>query len=134
MTWILVLVTVTHVLSGVFWAGTTAVLARTGAANIETLAFPQIGSAILAVLLGVTLGALNSHGGGGTGDHILAAGAACALAALLVQILSLRQVRVLAAAPEAAKPPLRRRLAVRQRIAAGLLGLTIAAMVSWRFF
>jgi hypothetical protein len=46
----------------------------------------------------------------------------------------LGRVRALAAAPENEKPALRRRLALRQRIAAGLLGLTIAAMVSWRFF
>jgi hypothetical protein len=134
MLWILVLVTVGHVLAGVFWAGTTAVLARTAAANVETLAFPQIGAAVVAVLLGMALGALNHHQGGSRGDDILAAGAASALAALLLQIFSLRLVRALRAAPEAGKPPLRQRLAVRQRIAAILLGLAIAAMVSWRFF
>lgn len=134
MLWILVLVTVAHVLAGVFWVGTTAVLARTGAASMETLARPQIGSAVLAVLLGGALWGLNHHQGGNAGDEILSAGALCALAALLLQILSLGKVRALVAAPDADKPALRRGLALRQRIAVGLLALTIAAMVSWRFF
>jgi hypothetical protein len=134
MMWILVLVTVAHVLAGVFWAGTTAALARTGAASVEILAFPQIGAATLAVLMGIALWGLDHHQGADNGDHILGAGALCALAALLLQATALGRVRALAAAPENEKPALRRRLALRQRIAAGLLGLTIAAMVSWRFF
>jgi len=134
MTWILVLVTVAHVLAGVFWAGTTAALARTGAASVEILAFPQIGAAVLAILMGMTLWGLDRHGGAGLGDHILGIGALCALAALVVQVTAMGRVRTLRAAPETEKPVLRRQLASRQRIAAGLLGLTIAAMVSWRFF
>jgi hypothetical protein len=134
MLWILVLVTVVHVLAGVFWAGTTATLARTGAASVETLAFPQIGSAVIAILMGMTLWGLDRHGGAGMGDHILGIGALCALAALVVQITALGRVRALKAAPETEKAALRRGLALRQRIAAILLMLTIAAMVSWRFF
>jgi hypothetical protein len=134
MMWLLVLVTVAHVLAGVFWAGTTAALARTGAASVEILAFPQIGAAVLAILMGMTLWGLDRHGGAGLGDHILGIGALCALAALVVQVTALGRVRALRAAPETEKPVLRRKLASRQRIAAGLLGLTIAAMVSWHFF
>jgi hypothetical protein len=134
MAWILVLVTVAHVLAGVFWAGTAAALARTGAASMEALAFPQIGSAVVAILMGMTLWGLDRHEGAGMGDHILGIGALCALAALVVQVTALGRVRALRAAAESEKPALRHKLAVRQRIAAGLLTLTIAAMVSWRFF
>ena len=134
MPWILVLVTVLHVLAGVFWAGTTMALARAGAESMEKLAFPQVGAAVLAILMGTTLWGLDHHEGAGMGDHILGIGALCALAALAVQVMGLGRVRALQAALETEKPLLRRGLAQRQRIAAGLLTLTIAAMVSWRFF
>ncbi|HZQ40615.1 MAG TPA: hypothetical protein VFA87_07470 [Rhizomicrobium sp.] len=134
MVWILVLVTVAHVLAGVFWAGTTAALARSGAISLEILAFPQIGAAVVAILLGASLWGFNHHAGADLGDHILGIGALCALAALAVQVTALGRVRALRVAPEDEKPALRRPLALRQRIAAVLLSVTIAAMVSWRYF
>ena len=134
MMWILVLVTVMHVLAGVFWAGSSGVMARTGAAAIEVLARPQLGAAVLAILMGGVLWSLNHRGPEGTGEHILGAGALCALAAAALQAASLPKVRALVAAQGADRDALRRNLALRQRIAMGLLALTIAAMVSWRYF
>jgi hypothetical protein len=134
MMWLLVLVTVAHVLAGVFWAGSSAVLARTGAAGIELLARPQLGAAVLAILMGGVLWSLNHRGAEGTGEHILGAGALCALAAAVLQAASLPKVRALATAQGADRDALRRSLALRQRIAIGLLAVTIAAMVSWRYF
>lgn len=130
MLWILVIVTVLHVLPGMFWAGSTAVMARSGAAGIEGLAFPQIGSAVTAIVMGTVLWGISHHGG----DPVLTAGALCALAAVLIQAVSLPRVRRLMRAVEMEKQPLRSDLAFRQRIAALLLAITVACMVVWRYF
>ncbi len=39
-----------HVLSSVFWAGSSFALARTGGLGGEKLLFPQIGAATVAIL------------------------------------------------------------------------------------
>ena len=41
-----------HVLSGIFWAGSTFALAHIGGAGAEQLARPQLGAAAFAVLTG----------------------------------------------------------------------------------
>lgn len=41
-----------HVLSSVFWAGSSFALARTGGAGGEQLVFPQLGAATIAILTG----------------------------------------------------------------------------------
>jgi len=46
----------------------------------------------------------------------------------------LPRVRRLIATADAGKLALRKNIAVRQRIAAGLLALTVACMVVWRYF
>jgi hypothetical protein len=134
MLWILVIVTVLHVIPAVFWAGSTAVLARSGAAGVEDLAFPQLGAATTAILAGIALFVLNHRGAEGAGEHVLGAGAACALVAALLQVTALPRVRRLLKAADTDKPSLRKNIAVRQRIAAGLLAVTIACMVVWRYF
>jgi hypothetical protein len=134
MLWILVIVTVLHVIPAMFWAGSTAVLARSGAAGVEDLAYPQLGAATTAILAGVVLWVLNHKGAEGTGENVLAAGAICAILAVLLQVATLPRVRHLIAATDAGKLALRKNIAGRQRIAAGLLALTIACMVVWRYF
>ena len=42
MQWILLIVTVVHVLPAVFWAGSTFVLTRAGRVGADRLAFPQL--------------------------------------------------------------------------------------------
>lgn len=130
MLWILVIVTVLHVLPAMFWAGTTAVMARSGAAEIEGLAFAQIGAAATAIVMGTLLWGVSHHGG----DPVLTAGALCALAAVAAQAASLPRVRALMRASGAEKPALRGALAFNQRVAAVLLAIALACMVTWRYF
>ncbi|MGY4318547.1 hypothetical protein [Bradyrhizobium sp. JR3.5] len=44
-----------HVLSSVFWAGSSFTLARTGGLGGEKLLVPQIGAATVAIVTGATL-------------------------------------------------------------------------------
>src|SRR5215831_7452178 len=43
---------VLHVLSGVFWAGSTFALARTGGASAHQMLRPQMGAAVVALITG----------------------------------------------------------------------------------
>ena len=63
-----------HVLSSVFWAGSSFALARTGGAGGEQLVFPQLGAATIAILTGGYLGHLVHAGSFGTTEQVLAAG------------------------------------------------------------
>src|SRR3979409_726209 len=74
-----------HILSTVFWAGTTFTLARTGGVGGEQLFRPQMGAAVVAVLTGGYLGHLVHAGAFGTAEQILAVGALAALVAAGVQ-------------------------------------------------
>ncbi len=74
-----------HVLSSVFWAGSSFALARTGGAGGEQLVFPQLGAATIAILTGAYLGHLVHAGSFGTPEQVLALGAVCALIAVGVQ-------------------------------------------------
>ena len=49
---ILVLIAL-HILAGVFWAGSTFAIVRSGGAGADTLFGPQMGAATLTVLAGV---------------------------------------------------------------------------------
>ena len=124
----IVLVLALHAMSGVFWAGSTFVLAR-GAVALHQLRRPQAGAAAAAVITGAILWALLHRGAFGTRELALAAGACAALLAALVQFLSARGV------PRGAVPeePQRARALAGQRIAAGLLALTVLAMVLSRW-
>src|SRR5258707_7584899 len=74
-----------HILSSVFWAGTSFTLARTGGIGGEQLFRPQMGAALIAVLSGGYLGHLVHAGSFGAAEQILAVGALCALIAAGVQ-------------------------------------------------
>ena len=111
-----------HVLSSVFWAGSTFVLARSGGMDAGKLFRPQMGAASLAVLTGGVLWGLAHRGGFGTMEMTLAVGAAAALTALAVQALVVgRALRAGAA------------VAVPYRISAGLLMLTLICMATARY-
>lgn len=123
---------VLHVLSGVFWAGTTFVLARTGGYQAGEFFRPQMGAATIVVLTGGLLWFLLHRGSPGLTEHILGLGAICALAAAGVQGASAPAVRLAAAGgPDASKPS--RRIALSQRISAGLLVITVACMAAARY-
>src|SRR5260370_41928857 len=70
-----------HILSSVFWAGTSFTLARTGGVGGEQLYRPQMGAAVIAVLSGGYLGHLVHAGGFGATEQVLAVGALAALLA-----------------------------------------------------
>src|SRR5262249_61245027 len=112
----LIVTLVLHVLSGVFWAGSTFTLARTGGAGADKLFRPQMGAAVVAVLTGAALWHLVHAGRPGPTEYVLAAGALSAVAAAGVQgPWGGRAVRMLASAGgtgrdgfEAHIPPARR--------------------------
>jgi uncharacterized membrane protein len=111
-----------HVLSSVFWAGSSFTLARTGGAGGEQLFGPQMGTATIAVLTGAYLGHLAHAGAFGTAERILAAGALCALVAAGVQVVvGGRAIRNL------------RKRTTDERVAAALLAITAVCMGAARY-
>jgi uncharacterized membrane protein len=121
-----------HVLSSVFWAGSSFTLARTGGAGGEQLFGPQMGAALVAIVTGAYLGHSVHEGTFGVPEKILAAGALAALVAAAVQgLIGGRAIRRLRSgtADEAA----RSRLATAQRIAAILLAVTAVCMGAARY-
>jgi hypothetical protein len=130
---LLMVVIALHVLSGVFWAGSTFVLARSAGNGAELLAYPQVAAATVAVLAGIVLWGLTHRYGFGTTEHILGLGAGCAIAAAGVQGRALAVVRNLRAASEDETSRLRTRIAIAQRIAAVLLSITVVCMAVARY-
>jgi hypothetical protein len=127
MHFVLILVLALHALSGVFWAGSTFVLAR-GAAALPPLLGPQARAAGGAVLTGAILWGLLHRGGFGVRELPLAVGACAALLAAAVQFASARALNNGSNDDAARAKPL-----TGQRAAAGLLALTLLAMVLWRW-
>jgi hypothetical protein len=124
---------VLHVLSGVFWAGSTFVLARTGGNQADRLFRPQMGAATVAVVTGAVLWFLLHRGPPGIQEHLLGIGAVCALLAAGVQGSGARAVRELSAAGGAQALAANGRVAARQRIAAALLAVTVICMAAARY-
>jgi hypothetical protein len=122
-----------HVLSSVFWAGSSFTLARTGGLGGAKLFRPQMGAAVVAILTGAYLGHAVHEGAFGTGEKILAAGALAALVAAGVQgAIVGRAIRSMhsGTADEAGA---RSRIATAQRIAAILLAVTAVCMGAARY-
>jgi hypothetical protein len=121
-----------HILSSVFWAGTSFTLARTGGVGGELLFRPQMGAATIAVLSGGYLGHLAHAGSFGTAEQILAIGALAALVAAVVQgAMGGRAIRSLHSGTDEARA--RSRIATAQRIAAALLAVTAVCMGAARY-
>jgi hypothetical protein len=121
-----------HVLSAVFWAGSTFVQARTGAAGGERLLRPQLGAGGVAMVFGVILWGLLHRGGFGPMERVLAIGAVAAVIAEGVQgAMGGPAARRLRADPADAQA--RARLATAQRIAALLLAVALICMVTARY-
>jgi hypothetical protein len=122
-----------HVLSSVFWAGSSFTLARTGGAGAAQLFRPQMGAAVVAILTGGYLGHLAHAGAFGAGEKILAVGAAAALVAAGVQAaMGGRAVRSLSTGT-ADETSARSRIAMAQRIAAALLAVAAVCMAAARY-
>jgi hypothetical protein len=131
---LLVVTLVLHVLTGVFWAGTTFTLALTVGAHADRLFRPQMGAAVVVVLTGGLLWHLAHRGAFGTAEQLLAVGALCAIVAAGVQGMSTGPaLRRRAIGGEAEQPSLRARIATGQRVAAGLLTITVICMAVARY-
>ena len=122
-----------HILSTVFWAGTSFTLARTGGVGGELLFRPQMGAAVIAVLTGGYLWYLVHAGTFGTAEQILAVGALAALVAAGVQgTIGGRAIRSLRSG-KADEASTRSRIATAQRVAAALLAVTAVCMGAARY-
>lgn len=122
----LITVIALHVLSSIFWAGTTFVLARTGANDVARLFRPQFGAATVAIISGAFLWGFIHAGGFGNAETLLAVGAAAAVAALVLQAVGV--LRGLRATGQVAPS-----LALAYRISAGLLFVTVICMSIARY-
>jgi hypothetical protein len=130
----LIVTLVLHFLSGVFWAGTTFALARTGANQTDQFFRPQMGAAVIVVATGGLLWYLVHPGSFGTTEQILAVGVFCACVAAGVQgISSGSALRKLSIAGESEASRLRHRVATGQRVAAAFLMLTVTCMAVARY-
>jgi hypothetical protein len=122
-----------HALAAVFWAGATFVLARNPDFGAEKWLRPQMIAALIVVLTGAYLWHLLHEGGFAPMEGVLAFGALSAIAAAGVQGAlvggSIRRLRngVLS------KSEALGRIALAERIAAGLIAMTIVCMVSSRY-
>ncbi len=122
-----------HILSSVFWAGTSFALARTGGVGGEQLFRPQMGAAAVTVVTGLYLGHLAHAGAFGTAEQVLAVGALAALVAAGVQgAVGGRAIRRLRRGITD-ESTARSRIAVAQRIAAMLLAVTAVCMGAARY-
>ena len=127
----LIVTQVLHVLSGVFWAGTTFALTRMNGEQASQMFRPQMGAAVVAVASGGLLWFLLHRGPPGPQELILALGAIFALLAAGIQGITAGTRRNGSA--EADVMRLRRRAVTGQRIAAGLLAVTVACMAASRY-
>jgi len=122
-----------HVLSSVFWAGSSFTLARTGGAGGEQLFGPQMGAAVVTMLTGAYLGHAVHAGMFGPAEQILTVGALAALLAVAVQgAIGGRAIRSLRNGKSDAADA-RSRIAAAQRIAAVLLAVTALCMGAARY-
>jgi hypothetical protein len=130
----LIVTLVLHILSGVFWAGTTFALARTGANQTDQFFRPQMGAAVIVVATGGLLWYLVHPGNFGTTEQILAVGVFCAFVAAGVQGMSGGSaLRKLSTADESEASRLRHRVATGQRVAAAFLMITVTCMAVARY-
>ena len=120
-----------HVLSGIFWAGSTFVLARIGSAGAQQLGRPQMGAAAVAVLTGGILWSLVHAHSLQPQEQILALGAGCALIAAGVQGATAARMRL--AHANGAQAPMQGSVTLPHRIAAALLAVTVICMASARY-
>jgi hypothetical protein len=124
-----------HVMAGVFWAGTTITLARDPAIRAERFFRPQMGSAGVVFLTGTLLWYFFHGAYFGSMEMVLALGIISAFAAAgVLGALVGSASRQLSAADGATEAHLRTRMAMGERIAAGLLVVTVLCMAVARMF
>jgi hypothetical protein len=131
---LLIVTLVLHVLTGVFWAGTTFTLALTVGAHADRLFRPQMGAAVVVVLTGALLWHLARRDAFGTAEQLLAVGALCAIAAAGVQGMVTGPVlRKRATGSRSELSALHARMVTGQRVAAGLSAVAVICMAAARY-
>jgi hypothetical protein len=130
---VLMIVIALHILAGVFWIGSSIVLAINGIGSVRWFR-GQMVAATVAVFAGGGLWSMLHPGGAmGRPEMTLAAGAVAAIVAAGVQGAlvggSVRRLRSGLLAEAVAQ----RKMALGQRIAAGLLTFTLITMVAARY-
>jgi len=116
MLWVIIILIALHIIAGVFWAGSTFAIVRSGGAGAAALFGPQMGAATITVLAGIGLFAILHRGPPGPTEHTLGLGALCAVIAAGFQG-AMRK-----------KNPLK-----GQRIAAALLFIAVVCMAIARY-
>jgi len=131
---LIIVLLIFHVVPGVFWAGSTFVLARSGGQGAEQLAYPQLGAATVSIIAGLALWGLLHGGNFGTFEQVLALGVVCAIVGAGVQSArGLPAIRRLRSAGGSEAASLRNQIAQAQRIPAALLAVTVICMVIARY-
>jgi len=123
----LLLTLMLHLLAGVFWAGSTFTLARTAVASADRLFWPQIIAAAGAIVTGGYLWYL-LHSSFGTQERVLALGALCAILAVSAQVAGCGPALQPVKQAKHKGGQLQARVTLGQRVAAGLLALTVICM------
>lgn len=135
MQYVYIVVLGLHVMAGVFWAGTTITLARDPDIRAERFIQPQMGAAGMVFLTGALLWYFFHGAYFGSMERVLALGIVTAFAAAGVLSALVRPAsRQLAGADAATEAQLRTRMARGERIAAGLLAITVLCMAVARMF
>ncbi|TIT77558.1 MAG: hypothetical protein E5W57_14690 [Mesorhizobium sp.] len=135
MQYVYIVVIGLHVMAGVFWAGTTIAVARDPEIKAEHFIRPQLGASGVVFLTGILLWYFFHEGAFGSTEMVLALGILTALIAAGVQgALVASASRQLAGADAAAQSQLRAKMTRGERIAGGLLVLTVLCMATARMF
>ncbi|TIT35104.1 MAG: hypothetical protein E5W65_14640 [Mesorhizobium sp.] len=135
MQYVYIVVIGLHVMAGVFWAGTTIAVARDPDIRAERFFRPQMGAAGLAFLTGLLLWYFFHEGAFGSMEKVLALGILTALIAAGVQgALVGSASRQLAGADAATQTELRAKMTTGERIAGGLLVITVLCMATAKLF
>jgi len=122
-----------HVLSSIFWAGSTFTLVRLEGLGGVRLVVPQTGAAVVAILTGAYLGRTLHGASFGTFEQVLLVGIVAALVAVALQIVvGFRAVAAMRRARLDEKSA-QRQIAIAQRFAAGLLAVTVICMAVARY-
>jgi hypothetical protein len=135
MQYVYIIVLGLHVIAGVFWAGTTITLARDPDIRVERFFRPQMGAAGMVFLTGLLLWYFFHNGSFGSMEKVLGLGILTAWIAAGVQgALVGSASRQLVGGDAAQEPLLRAKMTRGERIAGGLLVITVLCMAVARLF
>jgi hypothetical protein len=135
MQYVYIIVLGLHVMAGVFWAGTTIAVGRDPDIRVERFFRPQMGAAGMVFLTGALLWYSSKTPNSGPRKKVLALGIATALIAAGVQgALVGSASRQLAGTDAATEAKLRAKMTRGERIAGGLLVITVLCMAVARMF